>query len=99
MTFIEEETMESLRRDHKLELAPGEARRNVVTRGTPLNHLVGREFRVGEAVLRHVELCEHLVNATGKKSLLPNLIHRGGLYAQVLASAEIRTGNEIEEVR
>lgn len=91
--------MESLRRDHKLELAPGEARRNVVTRGTPLNHLVGREFRVGEAVLRRVELCEHLVNATGKKSLLPNLIHRGGLYAQVLASAEIRTGNEIEEVR
>lgn len=102
VTFIEEETIETLRRDHNLELAPGETRRNVVTRGTPLNHLVGREFRVGEAVLRGVELCEpceHLVNVTGKRSLLPNLIHRGGLHAQVLASGEIRTGDEIEAVR
>ncbi len=102
VTFIEEETIEALSRDHNLEPAPGETRRNVITRGAPLNHLVGREFRVGEAVLRGVELCEpceHLVNVTGKRSLLPNLIHRGGLHAQVLASGEIRTGDEIEAVR
>ncbi|MBA4116722.1 MAG: MOSC domain-containing protein [Rubrobacter sp.] len=102
VTFVEEETIEALRRDHNLELVPGETRRNVVTRGAPLNHLVGRQFRVGEAVLRGVELCEpceHLVNVTGKRSLLPNLIHRGGLHAQVLVSGEICRGDEIEEVR
>ncbi len=68
--LIEEETIEALRRDPNLELAPGETRRNVVTRGVPLNHLVGREFRVSEAVLRGVELCEpceHLVDVTGKR--------------------------------
>jgi hypothetical protein len=32
-----------------IELAPGSHRRNIVTRGVALNHLVGREFTVGGA--------------------------------------------------
>ncbi len=60
------------------------------TRGVLLNHLVGREFRVGGATLRGVELCEpckHLVDVTGIKSLLPTLIHGGGLRAQIFNGA------------
>jgi MOSC domain-containing protein YiiM len=95
---IEEETMEALRRDHNLVLAPGLTRRNITTRGVPLNHLVGREFR-GGATLRGVELCEpcqHVVDVTGMRSLLPTLIHRGGLHAQVLGEGLIRPGDMIE---
>lgn len=99
VSLIEEETIEALRRDHGLALAPGITRRNVTTRGVPLNHLVGREFRVGEATLRGVELCEpckHVVDVTGIRSLLPTLVHRGGLHAQILVGGPIRAGDVIE---
>jgi MOSC domain-containing protein YiiM len=99
VSLIEEETMQALQRDHDLVLAPGITRRNILTRGVPLNHLVGREFRVGGATLRGVELCEpckHVVDVTGIMGLLPTLIHRGGLHAQVLSGGTIRAGDAIE---
>ena len=101
VSLIEEETMQALQRDHDLVLAPGITRRNILTRGVPLNHLVGREFRVGGATFRGVELCErckHLVEVTGIRSLLPTLIHRGGLHAQILSGGLIRVGDVVEEV-
>ena len=101
VSLIEEETVKALERDHGMEVAPGETRRNVTTRGVPLNHLVGREFRVGGAVLEGVELCEpceHLVAVTGKRGLLPNLIHRGGLHARVVKSGRIRRDDTVEEI-
>jgi hypothetical protein len=67
-------------------------------REVPLNHLVGREFRVGGATLRGVELCEpcrHLREVAGKKSVLPTLVHRGGLHAQVISDCANRTGDVI----
>src|SRR5215467_9659513 len=42
LTLIEAEAIEALRREYDVELAPGEARRNIVTRGVNLNHLAGR---------------------------------------------------------
>src|ERR1700751_1566602 len=48
LTLIEAEAIEALKRDYEVELAPAEARRNLVTRGVALNHLVGREFQIGE---------------------------------------------------
>ena len=49
ITLIESEAVEALVRDEKVSFEVGESRRNVVTRGVALNHLVGREFTVGEA--------------------------------------------------
>jgi len=48
LTLIEAEAIEALWRDDQVELPAGEARRNIVTRNVPLNHLVGREFAIGE---------------------------------------------------
>lgn len=99
VSLIEEETLEALRRDHQLDLAPGITRRNIVTRAVALNHLVGRELRVGQVILRGVKLCEpcqHLVETTGLEPLLPTLIHRGGLHAQIVTGGIIRVGDAIE---
>lgn len=98
ITLIESETLEALARDHSLFMQPGETRRNVVTRGVPLNHLVGREFRVGGIRLRGVKLCEpcsHLARLTQAEAL-PALVHRGGLRAQILEEGVIRVGDRIE---
>lgn len=100
VTLVEGETVEALERDHGLRVEPGETRRNITTRGVPLNHLVGRRFRVGGAVLRGVELCEpclHLADVTQKRSLLPTLVHRGGLHAQVIEGGMIHEGDEVGE--
>lgn len=99
-TLIESEAMEAIERDDGIRLEPGQSRRNIVTRGVALNHLVDREFRVGDVVMRGIKLCEpcgHLENLTcsGVKAAL---MHRGGLRAQILTEGVIRTGDRIEVI-
>jgi MOSC domain-containing protein YiiM len=100
VTLIEAEAMEALARDYSLEIGLGESRRNIVTRDVALNHLVGREFRVGEVILRGIRLCEpcsHLQDLT-QHDVLPGLVHRGGLRAQILTQGMIRPGDRVETV-
>src|SRR5207245_8058059 len=42
ITLIESEAIDAMARDKELAIAPGEARRNVVTRGAPMDALDGR---------------------------------------------------------
>lgn len=94
LTLIEREAVEALGRDYGVKLGPGDARRNLVTDGVALNHLVGREFTIGDVRLRGVRLCEpctHLQHLTGAK-VLPGLVHRGGLRAEILAGGVLKPG-------
>jgi MOSC domain-containing protein YiiM len=52
LTLIEAEVIEDLPRKHGIQLAPGETRRDVTTRGIRLNDLVGRRFWVGDVFHR-----------------------------------------------
>ena len=100
LTLIEAEAIEALRRDYQIELASGDARRNIVTRNVPLNHLVGKEFAIGEVHIRGIRLCEpcdHLQKVTGK-SVIKGLLHRGGLRAQILTPGTIRVGDVITAI-
>jgi MOSC domain-containing protein YiiM len=97
LTLIEAEAIEALRRDYDIELAPGDARRNIVTRGVALNHLVGREFMIGNVRIRGLRLCEpcaHLQQLTGKQ-VIKGLRHRGGLRAQILSVGTIHAGDSV----
>ncbi len=76
---------------------PVDHRRNVVVRGTDLNALVGRTFRLGEAICHGRRLCEpcaHLDRLNGGGILRP-LVHRGGLRADVVTGGEIRVGDAL----
>ena len=98
MTLIEEEAVVSANRDYDLEATPGEIRRNVVTRGIALNHLVGKEFRIGKARFLGVQLCEpcaHMEALVGKPGVRKALVHRGGLNAQILEDGLIRVGDAV----
>jgi len=95
VTLIEIEALEALALEANLNLKPGEARRSLVTRGVPLNHLIGRDFSVGEVLLRGIRLCEpcdHLESLT-TKGVKSGLCHRGGLRAQILQGGTLRTGD------
>ena len=100
VTLIESETIEAIRREKGLDLDAGSTRRNIVTRGFALNHLVHRTFRIGSVTLRGIALCEpcpHLGELIGHQ-LMVSLIHRGGLGAQIVSSGTIRVGDVIEAV-
>lgn len=98
VTLIELEAIEAMARDNETRISPGDARRNVVTRGVPLNHLVGREFLVGNVRIRGVRLCEPCAHLEGltRRGVLSGLVHRGGLRAQILTEGEIHVGDGIE---
>jgi MOSC domain-containing protein YiiM len=100
VTLIESEAIEALEHESNIKVAPAESRRNLVTRGVPLNHLVGREFRVGEVRLRGIRLCEpckHLEGLT-KPGAKEALMHRGGLRTEIVREGMLRVGDPIEEV-
>ena len=100
VTLIEAEAIEAVNRDCDIELRPVETRRNVLTRGVALNHLVGRRFRVGDVLLEGLRLCEpceHLESLT-RPGVREALLHRGGLRAQVLEGGLIKVGDAISPI-
>jgi MOSC domain-containing protein YiiM len=100
LTLIEAEVLDALTLPAG-QLAPKEARRNIVTRGIDLNALVGERFRIGDVECFGQRLCEpcahleRLTEKTGKTGTLRALIHKGGLRADVVTDGEIRAGSHI----
>ena len=95
VTLIEIEAIEALKRDYDIDLPAALSRRNIVTRGVALNHLVGREIKIGETILRGTRLCDpcsHLEKLS-RQGVLRGLIHRGGLRADVVAGGLIQVGD------
>ncbi|HEX6789063.1 MAG TPA: MOSC domain-containing protein [Gaiellaceae bacterium] len=91
LTLVEGEVL------NEIELAPEDARRNIVTAGVALNALVGERFRIGpvECVGRRLaEPCAHL-EKLARPGLLRPLVHRGGLRADILVGGTISVGDEI----
>lgn len=97
VTLIEMETLQALDQTLGIKLSAVESRRNIATSGVPLNHLVDREFWVGEVRMRGTRLCEpckHLEELT-QPGVMGGLIHRGGLRARILTEGIIRVGDPI----
>jgi MOSC domain-containing protein YiiM len=97
ITLFEIETLEALARDAKIQMLPEEHRRNVTVQGVPLNHLVGRQFWVGETLLEATRLstpCRHIEEILGKAVFDP-LINRSGLNCRILKGGVIRVGDAV----
>ena len=85
--------------DGGVPVTEAETRRNLVTEGVALNHLVGREFRVGAVRLRGVKLaepCVYLEQLTGHEGVRAAFVHRGGLRAEILDGGDLRVGDTVE---
>ena len=96
-TLVESESVDALNLQLGTNFSAGEMRRNIVTRGVALNHLVGREFQVGGVRLRDIRLCEpcdHLEKLT-RKALKSVMLHRCGLRAQIVGSGVLYPGDAI----
>jgi MOSC domain-containing protein YiiM len=100
LTLIEEEAIVAALKMAQLEAPLSIARRNVVTRGVALNHLVGKRFVVGTAVVEGIELCEpcgHLAKVVSSR-FSKALVHRGGLRCAIVESGRARAGDAVRSL-
>jgi len=91
LTLIEAEALEDVG------LSGAQGRRQVVVRGVRLNDLVGKRFFVGAVECVGVELCEpcrHLESLT-RPGIINDLVHRGGLNADIVTTGTIAVGDEV----
>lgn len=105
VTLIEREAVEAVNAELRaggggggVEIAEAETRRNLVTTGVPLNHLVGNTFRVGSLRLRGVKLaepCAYLEQLLGKPGVREAFVHRGGLRCEVVERGEVHVGDAV----
>jgi MOSC domain-containing protein YiiM len=103
VTLIEMEVLAAMARGDppfpgaKVKLAPADHRRNLTTLGVPLNHLVGKRFKVGAVVLVGGRLnfpCKYLEKLLGLPVYLP-LLNRSGLNCRIELGGTIRKGDPI----
>src|SRR5262249_24414702 len=103
VTLIEMEVLDAIARGDppspgkQVEIAPAEHRRNLTTLGVPLNHLVGKRFRVGETVLRGGRLnfpCKYLEKLLARP-VYTALLTRPGPNARCDPGAPTRKGDPI----
>jgi MOSC domain-containing protein YiiM len=100
VTLIQQEYIEAFAAASGRRFMAQDARRNIVTRGVDLNALAGRQFRIGEVLIRGIRLCEpcdYLAKATFPE-VLQGLLHKAGLRAQILSEGKIRVGDLLTEV-
>ena len=97
VTLIEIEEIDGYNAAVGQSLSPGAFRRNLVTRGVRLNDLVGRRFRVGDAQLEGIRLCEpcaYLAGLLGPE-VVKAMAHRAGLRARIVSGATVHTGDGV----
>jgi len=94
LTLVEAEVLEDVG------LTGVQSRRQVVVRGVRLNDLIGKRFLVGGVECLGVEICEpclHLQSLT-RPGLIKDMIHRGGLNADILTDGQISVGDVVSAI-
>jgi len=100
ITLIESEVIESFNKETGNSFHESDFRRNLVTQGIRLNDLVGKSFTVDGIQCYGVQLCEPCASLQKRLGvrILPELVGKGGLRAQIRQSGVIAAGSAIIEV-
>lgn len=100
VTLIQEEPFVSLTANHGVRIDPKDLRRNILTRGTDLCSLIGRDFRIGDqAVFRGRKAwppCSHIVKLSGRREIFQYLASQTGIGVDVVAGGVIHVGDRIQ---
>jgi MOSC domain-containing protein YiiM len=99
VTLIESEHIDGFARELGITFTAEMPRRNIITSAVSLNTLCGKRFRVGEAVLEGLELCEpcRLFAKRTHRAVRTFFVGKGGLRARIVMGGRIRVGDKICE--
>ena len=97
VALVESEALTALKSDYEVDFFGDLSRRNIVTYGIALNHLVGRQFGIGSVKCAARVCAEPVLIWKGShgQDVLRGLIHRGGLRAEIFSGGAICVGDEI----
>ena len=104
ITLIEAEEIEALLGASGRPVDLSITRRNLVTRGVRLNEFVGREFKVGDVLLRGVELCDPCLGlgaalaspGLSAAEVVKRFMQRAGLRADLVSGGVIARGAVVQ---
>ena len=99
LTLIESENIDNFNKSSGTNIPHENFRRNIVTKNIRLNNLINKEFFIGNAKVKGIELCEpclHLQTILRQKNLVKKLVHKAGLRCEILASGKISVGDIIK---
>jgi len=97
LTLIDADHLDAFLAKNTVEISYGDFRRNVITRGIDLNDLVGKEFTIGDVLCKGTELCEPCAPLAAKvhSAILPDLVHKAGIRAEILRGGTVALGAEL----
>ena len=97
ITLIESEVIEAFNQDTGNKFHESDFRRNIVTEGVRLNDLVGKTFNINGVSFFGVQLCEPCASLQKRLAvkILPDLIGKGGLRAQIRGVGLLNVGDAI----
>ena len=97
ITLIESEVIVAFNQDTGNKFHESDFRRNLVTEGIRLNDLVGKTFKINGISFYGVQLCEPCASLQKRLAvkILPDLIGKGGLRAQIRGVGLLNVGDAI----
>ena len=100
ITLIESEVIESFNQEKGHSFHQSDFRRNLVTQGLRLNDLVDKTFTINNVSFYGVQLCEPCASLQRRLGvrILPELVGKGGLRAQIRGNGVISVGDSIKAV-
>ena len=100
ITLIESEVIKAFNQQRGHSFHESDFRRNLVTQGVGLNDLVGKTFTINNVSFYGVQLCEPCASLQRclAVSILPELIGKGGLRAQIRSNGVIAVGDKLSAV-
>ena len=99
LSLIESENIDYYNTKFGLNINYVDFRRNIITRGIQLNHLVGKKLKIGNVEVEGIDLCrpcKHLTEILNQDNILKEFLRKGGLRCQILSSSKISVGDVIK---
>ena len=99
LTLIEIENINYYNKISNSSIKPLNFRRNIITKGIELNKLINKDFLIGNVKVRAHDLCrpcKYLEELLSQKSLVKELILKGGLRCEILTSGKIYVNDIIK---
>jgi len=99
VTLIEQERIDTFNEEFQSEVPYEDFRRNIVVSNCDLNSLVGKEFQVGDVILKGIKLCEpckYLSKQLNNDNFVKKMLHKAGLRAQIIRSGSINLSSQVE---